>query len=170
MAHARSILLIAAALALAGCASVQKTVDGWLGQTSPSSAGEGTVYFAASDGLVVRDAPSGAARIVGRLALHQRVVRSKLEAGYAYVISDGGGVEGWVDNAQLIWRLPAASTPSSGTTAPAEQPAPGSEPVASPVPTEVPETAPTAVPTPAPAPTSATPTPHKAMPEMFDPY
>lgn len=185
MAHARSILLVAAAFALAGCASVRQSVGGWLGEDSSASTREGSVYYAASDGLVVRDDASGSAKIVGRLALHEKVVRTKLQAGYAYVVADRG-LAGWVDNAQLIWRLPAApsgaaappaATPPAGTgAAPAEEPAAESAPLTSPVPAATPEPVPTAQPTavptpePAPAPTSAPPTPRKARPEMFDPY
>jgi hypothetical protein len=44
---------------------------------------------------------------LAQLPLHQKVYRYKMEKGYAYVKVEGNGVSGWVDNARLIWRLPA---------------------------------------------------------------
>jgi len=189
MVHARLVLVVAAILALAGCAGVRQQVGGWLGETPPPAASQGTIYYSAVDGLPVHADAARSAKVVGKLALHQKVVRSRLEAGWAYV--DADGVSGWVDNAQLIWRLPdAGAAPAAAPAKTAQQqpaapdttgatvpPNPTATPVESaPAPTAEPtvEPAPTATPAPSPAPTTA-PTappaaPKKAAPDIFDPY
>src|SRR5262249_38451881 len=148
MAQARLVLVVAAAVAVAGCASVQQNVRGWLGETPAEQ--QGTPYFSALDGLPVHAQASGAAQIVGRLTLHERVVRPRLEAGWAYVTAEDGGLSGWVDNAQLIWRLPAT-----------EHEAPAASP------DQAPSTSATGAgpaPSVSPAPPAATPTPPAATP------
>jgi hypothetical protein len=198
MMHARFRALILATAFLAGCASVKKTTEGWWGDLTSSGSGAsgqpqgGSVYYAASDGLVMRASASGSASIVGRLTQYQRVVRTQLVNGWAYVTTDGG-LSGWVDNAQLVWRVPsAAGAPATGaepasadttaapapvaTSAPADVPA---EPAgAAPAPTAEPSPAPTAPPdapppAPSPAPVAA-PQPtaqrNQPSPDMFDPF
>jgi hypothetical protein len=198
--QARWAAVIVATIVLGGCASVRKTTEGWWGDVTGSgtSAPQGLVYYAATDGLVVHAEASGGSVAVGRLTLYQRVVRTELKNGWAYVSADGG-VVGWVDNAQLIWRLPAATgsgagTPDTGTSQPPAAPveAPASAPAPPPAaPAEAaPAVEPTPVPAaPAPAPTSAqpvepaaVPTPAAApapqptahgnqpSPDMFDPF
>ncbi|MET0152786.1 MAG: SH3 domain-containing protein, partial [Candidatus Binatia bacterium] len=66
------------------------------------------VYYSSVEGMKVYSEPSTSSTVVGTLSLHEKVIRSKLERGYAFVESSQSGVKGWVDNAQLIWRLPAA--------------------------------------------------------------
>lgn len=84
---------------------------------SPASAKVEGVFYSAVDGLAVRDAASGSARTVGRLALHQKVTRSKVDRGFAHV--KAGSLEGWVDNSKLVWKLPSASgkSPAAGKSA-----------------------------------------------------
>ncbi|MBM4246961.1 MAG: SH3 domain-containing protein, partial [Deltaproteobacteria bacterium] len=118
MKHARFAALILTAAVVAGCASVRKTSEGWWSDvTGSGSTGQqqGSVYYAASDGLVVRADASGSSAVIGRLPLHARVVRTDLKSGWAYVTSDTG-LKGWVDNAQLVWRLPAAGGSAPATT------------------------------------------------------
>ena len=67
------------------------------------------MFYAAVDGLALHTLPSGSSPIVARLSLHQRVTRTGITRGYANVTTDAG-LQGWVDNAQLLWRLPAATT------------------------------------------------------------
>ena len=175
------------ALILASCASVQRTVGGWFGAAAPtppptpeSRAATGAqpprAYYAGVAGLQVYSEPSASSKVVGTLALHEKVTRSRLERGYAYVESAKGGVEGWVNNAQLLWRLPKAPT----TTAPAPEGQPeeavaptGEEPQA-PVAPEAAATAaePTATPTntAVAAPRSPTATPRGVAPSIFNPY
>ena len=192
MKHARFAALILTATVVAGCSSVRKTTEGWWNDlTGPGSTEQqpGSVYYAASDGLAVHAAASGASAVVGRLPLHVRVVRTQLESGWAYVTSDSG-LKGWVDNAQLIWRLPAAdgsapaapqpTAPADASTAPAPSPAPGAPPAeqSAPAPAEAapqatvapdpaPSPAPDVAPAPAPEPTAK---PSHPSPAMFDPF
>ena len=178
-------LVLGTAVALAGCAAMQQRVGGWFGtptptpraHATPSAAGVPRVYYAGADGLAVYSGASASSKVVGKLALHEKVTRFKLERGYAYVESDTG-VKGWVTNAQLIWRLPAA--PARAGEAPAE---PRPEEPAAPAP-EAPEAPPVVEPTapavppppppthtPAPAaPTMPTATPRGAAPSIFDAY
>lgn len=130
MMRTRSAVLSALLLVLTGCSGVQRTVGGWFGEeaAAPGASVSG-VYFAGSDGLVVHSDASSSSAVVGRLALHEKVVRSRLRGGYAYVVSEKSGLEGWVDNAQLVWRVPGTgSDPSSSKSASdpaATPPAPG---------------------------------------------
>lgn len=113
----------------AGC-STTAGLGNWFGGGDAKSAKAGSVYFAAVDGLPVMDAPKAGARVVGTLRLHQKVTRSTVENGYAKVKASTGGLEGWVLNAKLIWRLPSAPVSSrAGGDAPAPA-QDGSEPPA----------------------------------------
>jgi hypothetical protein len=133
--------------------------------------------------LKVYSEPSSASKVVGTLSLHERVTRSKVERGYALVESAKSGVKGWVNNAQLTWRLPTTPNAAAGVEAQPEEPvAPApeeqpEEPVAPPG-EELPPSAPeptatepmparTRVPT---APPSSLPTPHAVGPSIFNPY
>ena len=153
-AHSRRYrLLIHAALffafgiAAAAC-SVQKTVGGWFGATpsptpvlTPQESSAAGVFYAGVDGLKVYSDSSSSAKIVGQLPLYDKVTRSKLERGYAYVTSAQSGVTGWVNNAQLLWRVPSPppTAPGPPTAAPSEEAAPPAEeavpPVVAPAPT-----------------------------------
>lgn len=126
-----------------------------------------SLYYAGVEGMKVYSEPSASSKVVGTLALHEKVTRTKLEKGFAYVESSKGAVKGWVTNAQLIWRLPSA--PTTGAPAAAE-PAPAAAPAETPPEPEVVEpTAPAA-----PPPPKATPvprgTPHGPAPSIFNPY
>lgn len=145
-------LVAVAALPLAGCSGLRQTMGGWFGGTPSAAAGdgEGSPYYAGEAGLVLRDAPSRSGKVIGKLALHEKVLRTDLQEGWAYVTSTTGGQAGWVDNAKLVWRLPAAASPD-GTAATA-------------VPAAV---APTPTVTPA---TDAPPAPPAPEPAVFDPF
>src|SRR6266550_6728640 len=141
----RSIRIVAAvvlATLLASCTGLKRTVGGWLRfkkpapETTESSTRTARVYYAAVDGLKVYSEPSASSKVVGTLSLHEKVTRSKVERGYAYVESTKSVVKGWVDNAGLTWRSPtappaAASTP--GEPKPEEPAAPPAEDVQAPV-------------------------------------
>ena len=130
------------------------------------------MYYAGIEGLKVFGEPSASSKVVGALSLHEKVTRTKLERGYAYVESAKSGMKGWVINAQLLWRLPTA--PKTGAPAPVEaQPeepvAPTGEETPAPVAPEATapaaEQPPTATPVPA-----AHPTPPGIAPSIFNPY
>jgi len=121
--------------------------------------------------MTVYSEASSSSKVVGQLSLHEKVTRTKLERGFAYVESAKSGVKGWVVNAQLLWRLPKTSSngqaPAQAT--PEEEEAPAEEaPVAEPTPEPtqaVPE--PTK---PAPAAPRAKATPGGVAPSIFNPY
>lgn len=136
-------VLVLGLIVASGCSS-GKSPGQWFG-LGASSAREKGVFYAAVDGLTVRDAAKSSAKIVGRLSLHQKVNRSKVRDGYAFVQVPGSDVAGWVVNSKLLWKLPndaaaAAPVPADATSenspaaveggpAPAEQtPAPAPEP------------------------------------------
>ncbi len=160
--------LFVGVLCLTGCAA-QKTVSGWFGAAAtPAPAAAGQVYYASAAGLEMHREPAASSKLVGTLALHERVTRYRIERGYAYVRSEKSGQAGWVDNAMLLWRLPAAA-PAPAEPAPEAPAAPAAEePSAAP---EIPATPESPPPSPTATQVSgATPTPSSAAPSMFDPY
>ena len=183
MATVRVVLLVAVVVAVGGCAAMSESWDELFGDPSAptpvADATEGSdVFYARIEGLEMYALPTGTSEIVARLSLHQRVLRIGLARGYANVSTDAG-ITGWVDNTELLWRLPSAPVATEAPGAPvapsgAETAAPAaytpeavtpvaeitatSEPVATPFPAlETPEPTVTAeVPatsTPAPSPT-----------------
>ncbi len=184
MWNVRSVTLLIVVIALAGCAAIQRTVGGWFGTSTPTpspsptpaAAQAGRVYYAGVEGLKVYSEPSGSSKVVGQLSLHEKVTRSKLEHGFAFVESAKSDTKGWVNNAQLIWRLPTAPTtaaPAAAEPPPAEPEAPAAEEPPAPAAPE--EAAPAAqlppVSTPVPAaPPSAKETPRGVAPSIFDAY
>ena len=164
-----------AAMALGGCASVRQSIGGWFGETPPpeataaaarqgqTSAVESLTYYAAVEGLTVYAEASESSKVVGHLALYEKVVRSRLERGYAYVSAAKGGLTGWVDNAKLVWRVPASTATEAADRA--EPSATSGAPAAEPTPTSTPETQapPTLAPTPPPTRTVA-------APQQYEPF
>jgi hypothetical protein len=174
------------AISVAGCKTMPQSVGRWFGVATPTpspmpeaavpAAQAPRAYYAGVEGLKVYSEPSASSNLVGSLSLHEKVTRTKLERGYAYVESAKSGVKGWVINAQLIWRLPAAPTtaaPASGEAEPEAPVAPAAEEPGEPVAPEAMPTAaeppPTATPEPAAA-RSPKPTPRGVAPSIFNPY
>ena len=162
---------------LAGCASVRQTVGGWFGRTpsaekaAAKSVPGPRVYYANVGGLNVYAEPSASSKVVGALSLHEKVTRSRVERGYAYVESSTSGVKGWVRNARLIWHLP---TPAARGPAEAQPEAPEATEPEAPEPTapaEEPPTTTTTTTAPAPrAPRRSTTTLPGVTPSIFNPY
>jgi hypothetical protein len=167
------VAVFAPVLSLAAC-SVQKTASGWFGATpTPSppqaTAAVGQVYYAAVGGLRMYSEPASSSKLVGKLSLHEKVTRHRIERGYAQVTSDTTGLTGWVDNAKLLWRLPAATPERAGPPGTPAEPV-GEEPRAAPT---IPATPEAQEPTPTPTGTpgmEATPAPSGVVPSLFDPY
>lgn len=127
---AGSIAIAALAGVLFGCAatrSVQDTVGGWFGSDPGSSAERPQARYSAAAGVVLRETPDAAAGLVGRLGLHEAVLRYKLENGYAYVKSEKTGHDGWVRERDLIEQLPAPRKPAVAAPAAAPEPPATSE-------------------------------------------
>lgn len=182
---ARAAAAVGLALTLAGCADVRQRMSGWFSSATPtpapppasetkSAATAPRVYFAGSDGLKLYSEPSASSKVLGALSLHEKVTRFKLEHGFAYVESATGGGKGWVINAQLIWRLPSATTttaPAAAAPEPEAPEEPAEEPPQAP-PTPAAAAEPTATPTStfAAAPPSPQTTPRGVAPSIFNPY
>ncbi len=132
------------------------------------------VYYAGVENLKVYSEPSASSKVVGALSLYEKVTRTKLEHGYAYVESAKTGAKGWVKNAQLIWRLPTAPTPGEPAPAAGEKPEGAATPAEAPQvvePTVTPtEALPAPTNTPVSAPRSPTATPGGIAPSIFNPY
>ena len=189
MCHARNLRMLSGiaalstALLLASCAAMQQSVGGWFGgttptptatpQTTPAGAAQAPrVYYAGSEGLKVYSEASTSSKVVGTLALHEKVTRTRLDRGYAYVESAKSGVKGWVINAQLIWRLPSAPTtaaPAPAEEQPEEPVAPAGEEAQTPAAPEATAPAAEQPPTATPVP-PAPPTPPGVAPSIFNPY
>jgi hypothetical protein len=167
-----------------GCATMQQTFGGWFGAATPTPvptpepapATAASVYYSGTQGLKVYSEASSSSKIIGELSLYEKVTRSKLERGYAYVTSVKSGVTGWVKNAQLVWRLPGApmtAAPAPGEAQPEETAAPTVQEPQAPVAPEATATAGellptlTAVPPALPTPTA---TPRSVAPSIFDAY
>ena len=183
------------AMVIASCATTQKGVGGWFGAPAPTptpspkprttaatAAQAPRVYYAGVEGLKVYGEPSASSKVVGTLSLREKVTRVKVERGFAFVESTKSGVKGWVDNAQLAWRLPTAPAtagPVPGEAkpegaqpeeAPPEEPAaPTGEERAPAAPEATAEPFPTTTPAPTPAAISL-PTPRPIGPSIFNPY
>jgi hypothetical protein len=136
--------------------------------TSPATASQAPrVYYAGADALKVYSEASSSSKVVGTLSLHEKVVRTNLERGYAFVESTKTELKGWVDNAQLIWRVPAAPGAGAPTNVEAEPEEPEAPAPEEPTPTAA--VFPTMVPAPTAAPREL-PTPRPLGPSIFNPY
>ena len=130
----RSFLIptsVAFVVALGGCADVDRDFGTLIGggdsAVAPAHPLPGKAYFAAADAVPIHAGPSASSPVLGRLGLHERVARSGLEQGYAY-ITTGNNLRGWVDSGQLQAHLPTPAAPVAHTPAPQQGviPAPAS--------------------------------------------
>lgn len=193
----RTLALVMVAVLAAGCAAGGLTGKS-TGAASRSKTGAQTCYAGAA-GLKVYKKATNTSKVVGQLSLHQKVVRSQVESGYAYIKTSDGKLKGWVVNTRLLRRLPATTAkPASAAEAQEEESAatdgatPGGEAASTdataspddsatsePAPAQA-ETAPATQPeAPAPAPAKAPSAPKNqpaskpgkgVTPSVFDPY
>jgi hypothetical protein len=109
---------------IAGCAT-WNPMDSLLKSEEAPAASESSqqTYYTAEAGMKLYPAPGFSSSPIAELPLHQKVYRTKVERGFAYVEVAGTGQKGWVDNGRLIWRLPtqrAAAPAPSDDKAPAD--------------------------------------------------
>jgi|GEM_PF-1860990 len=131
--HGALVAAILAATLATGCAAAKTP----FGSSSKDSKAAAQTLYAGLQGLKVYKKPAPSSEVLGKLSLHQKVTRSKVDNGYAYVRVQGGKLEGWVVNSKLLSRVPAAKsakgaaarqTPAAqGESATQAQPAPGEE-------------------------------------------
>ena len=97
-------------IVLSACAPVRRHIPTSLTEAGTSMGLRGEVpYFATVDELSVRNGARLSAKIVGHLELHQMVLRSGVNNGYARIRVPYGGLRGWVDDDKLT-----ATPPSDG--------------------------------------------------------
>jgi hypothetical protein len=127
-------LLLAPCLALAmlaaGC-STWKSPGSWFGgektdgAESMADSTTATAYYTGEADVKLYPEPRFSSSYIVALPLHQKVYRSKLDRGFAYVQVEGSGQTGWIDNSKLTWRLPKTVTsvpPAAAPEAPEEAP------------------------------------------------
>ena len=186
------LLVLVLAAVLAGCSAQKpfgRLFGGAVESAEPAGAeSEPTPYYAKVDGLKLYAEPRFSSAVVAVLPRGQKVYRYGVERGFARVTVDGSRQQGWIDNAQLIWRLPAprAATSDRRDAAPPpdrpveleqapapEIPAPTApEPAAAEAPAAPPDAAqpqPAAADAAAKPPTAPTATP-AVNPALFDPF
>ena len=130
-------------------------------------------YYATADGTKVYAQPSSSSNVVGSLSLDEKVLRSRVERGYALIESSTTGVKGWVDNARLTWKAPGARSSAAPAVPPAaEEPEPAAEEEEAAPPEPTPEPTPTIAAPPAASPAAPTkkPTREGVDPSIFNPY
>ena len=91
---------------LAGCSRMRNPA-GWTESVRDIGLRGEVPYFAAVDHVSVRDGARLSAKIVGHLELHQMVLRSGVDDGYARIRIPDGSLRGWVDDAKLVEKLPS---------------------------------------------------------------
>ena len=70
------------------------------------------VFYAAEEGLKLYPEPQFSENSIAELPLHEKVLRYRIEKGFAYVKVHRTGQKGWVDNALLKWRLKEQNPPA----------------------------------------------------------
>ncbi|HXC51424.1 MAG TPA: hypothetical protein VN634_11105 [Candidatus Limnocylindrales bacterium] len=103
--------MLVVTLVAGGCSGSNGIGD--LFSSGRSSSAASSAVYAAVDGLPVLDKPAGSARTVGRLALNQKVSRSKVDNGFARV--KAGSLQGWVVNSKLSRTRIALSAKPAGS-------------------------------------------------------
>ena len=101
MKFLKMLLLVSAFLSLYACAMVDSA------GREPSPQGESNaprVYYAGVAGLKMFSQRSVSGSPIAELPLYDKVLRYKVERGFAYVKVHRTGQVGWVRNADLVWR------------------------------------------------------------------
>jgi hypothetical protein len=144
---------VAVGLLVGGCAAFEDAWTAWFGASpspTPIAAVPRDVFYAGAEGLPLYELPTASSPVIARLTLHQRVTRLGMSRGYANVATEAG-LSGWVDNADLLWRLPGTPAAPAATMGVAAAPAPAPAAAETPLAPAVVPTAPV-VATPATAP------------------
>ena len=105
MKYPKLILLIVASFFICSCAVVDSTKKLLSGS---DDTGPKTYYVGRSD-LKLFSEPHSSKTYVAKLPLNEKVMRYKMQKGFAYVKVVSTGQTGWVKNAHLTWKK--ASSP-----------------------------------------------------------
>ncbi len=115
MKFLKVILLVSAFFSLYACVMADSASKD-LGTNENAMAPR--VYYAGVEGLKLFPESSFSGAPLAELPLHQKVLRYKLERGFAYVKVPGTGQVGWVRNRDLVWRIPKTSQKTSKSVSP----------------------------------------------------
>ncbi len=107
MKYPKLILLIVASFFLCSCAVVDSTKDVVDSTKKFLSGPDDTgpkIYYVGVSELKLFSGPHSSKTYVAKLPLNEKVMRYKVEKGFAYVKVASTGQTGWVKNAHLIWK------------------------------------------------------------------
>jgi pyruvate/2-oxoglutarate dehydrogenase complex dihydrolipoamide acyltransferase (E2) component len=121
MKFLKIIFVVSALISLQACAMVDATSKKLTSQEESTAP---RVYYAGVENLKMFSQSKVADSPIAELPLHEKVLRYKLERGFAYVKVVRTGQKGWVRNADLIWRK---RTPSKRAAQNTGSPQPKSE-------------------------------------------
>ena len=112
MKFLKMILLVPVFLSLYACAMVDSAGRE---STSGGDSNAPRVYYAGISGLKMFSECRVSGSPIAELTLHEKVLRYKMERGFAYVKVVRTGQVGWVKNANLVWqkRGPSKAAPKS---------------------------------------------------------
>ena len=106
----RMIIWVPALLSLYACAMVDSAArELTTGAESdvPKVYNVPKVYYVGVSGLKMFSECGRSGSLIAELPLNEKVLRYKLERGFAYIKVAGSGQTGWVRNAKLVWRKPS---------------------------------------------------------------
>jgi len=118
MKFLRIIILVSGFLSLYACAMVDSAGRDLMPQEESNAP---RVYYAGVEGLKMFSHSRVSDSPIAELPIYEKVLRYKLERGFAYVKVVRTGQSGWVRNADLVWRKRAPSKKSSETSPPSQQ-------------------------------------------------
>ncbi|MCP4574874.1 MAG: hypothetical protein GY846_01115 [Deltaproteobacteria bacterium] len=99
-------LLVLIFLSLYACAMVDSASRELMPQEESNAP---KVYYVGVAGLKMFSQSKASGSPIAELPFHAKVLRYKMERGFAYVKVTGTGQVGWVRNRDLIWRKQASS-------------------------------------------------------------
>jgi hypothetical protein len=118
MKFLKMLLLVSAFLSLYACAMVDSAGRELMPQEESDAP---KVYYAGVAGLKMFPQRSVSGSPIAELPLHDKVLRYKVERGFAYVKVHRTGQVGWVRNRDLVWRKRTPSKKNSKTSPPPQQ-------------------------------------------------
>ena len=115
MKFLKIFFLVPVFLSLYACAMVDSAGTG---VASREEVGAPRVYYSGVSGLKMFPKPKVSGSPIAELPLHAKVLRYKIERGFAHVKVSKTGQVGWVRNRHLIWRIPTPGKVTAGKPLP----------------------------------------------------
>jgi len=123
------LLFIIAGTFFSSCAMLDSATSK-TGSTGTETAPE--TFYVGQEGLKLFPEPRFSKELIATLPLNEKVLRDKLEKGFAHVRVVRTGQTGWVNNAQLNWKLPSSTKPVPAPAAIEEKAPPKAEVIEAP--------------------------------------